>query len=356
MMLFQRRIFGELMRNTVTTLVLLTAVLVLILCAQIVHKLEGLSLTMFARTVPVFAATLMHVTLPLAVLVAVVITYGRAAADNEVDTLRASGVHPLHVMTPGLVFGALMTLLLLFATDHVVPYAEVAKRRLVKDVPLAELLKAKLSAGEPVELDDNTVISADGFDDRGHALGMRVLIFDDDHVLKNEIVASNAEIAYLEASAEIEVTLRNLHAVKGPRIESKAVVIRRPLPKPVASLDETELSTPQLLAWGGRAHGPVSGFNARIAGLTVQLRLASAAACLLFVVLGLPVALMFRRHDRTASFLVAFLIALFLYYPAREVSIALANKGVLSPTVASWSGNVVLLLIGLVLCWRVFRR
>jgi lipopolysaccharide export system permease protein len=88
----------------------------------------------------------------------------------------------------------------------------------------------------------------------------------------------------------------------------------------------------------------------------VDLRLASAAACLLFVILGLPVALMFRKHDRTAAFLVAFLLALFLYYPSREVSIALTRREAISPMVASWSGNVFLLAIGLVLCWRVFRR
>src|SRR6185436_6600448 len=62
------------------------------------------------RALPIQAATQLDVILPIAVLVSVVLTYGRAAADNEVDTLRASGVHPLHVMTPGLLFGALASL------------------------------------------------------------------------------------------------------------------------------------------------------------------------------------------------------------------------------------------------------
>jgi lipopolysaccharide export system permease protein len=355
MMLFQRRIFSELLRNTLTTMVLLTAVMVLIISATIVHKSEGLSLLAFARSVPVFAATQMHLTLPLSVLVAVVLTYGRAAADNEVDTLRASGVHPLHVMTPGLVFGALTSLVLLLALDYVMPWAEVGKRRLVKDTDIRTLLHNKLSTGEPVELDDRTIISVDGFDEQGLPRGMRILLFDEDGVLEHEIVAESAELAVIDETSEIQVTLRNFHSVKGPRLAGEEVQYRRPQPKEIANLDETELTTPQLLAWAHRGHSPV-GYSLAQAALTVDLRLASAAACLLFVILGLPVALMFRKHDRTAAFLVAFLLALFLYYPSREVSIALTRREAISPMVASWSGNVFLLAIGLVLCWRVFRR
>ena len=40
----------------------------------------------------------------------------------------------------------------------------------------------------------------------------------------------------------------------------------------------------------------------------------------------------------------------------KQTGSGLARKDILSPMVASWSGNVVLLLIGLLLCWRVFRR
>jgi len=355
MMLFQRRLFMELLRNTLTTMLLLVSILLLVLCATVTHNTDGLTLLAFVRAVPAFAAPQVQLLLPLSVLVAVVITYGRAAADNEVDTLRASGVHPLHVMTPGLLFGALTSLLLLLCLDYAIPMAEVAKKRVQKDVDISSLLKAKLSSGEPVELDDNTTIAADGFIGSS-AINMRVLIFGDDHQLERELVAARAEMRMNVEAAEIEVTLHELQAVKGPRITSSEVVITRPLPKSIADFNEKQLSSPQLQAWELRDHGPVVGYSVAEAHLTSQLRLASSAACLLFVILGLPVALMFRRHDRTASFLVAFLLALFVYYPSREISIALTKRGTLAPELAAWSGNVVLLLIGLLLCWRVFRR
>jgi lipopolysaccharide export system permease protein len=355
MMLFQRRLFMELARNTATTMLLLLAILVLVLCAAITHNTEGLTLLAFVRAVPTFAAPQVQLLLPLSVLVAVVLTYGRAAADNEVDTLRASGVHPLHVMTPGLLFGALASLALLACLDHFIPLAEVAKKRLQKDVDIAGLLRAKLSAGEPVELDDHTTISVDSFEgDR--ARGMRVLIYGREHQIERELVADSAELRVDMEGAAIEVTFHGLEAVRGPHIAGKETVITYPLPKDIADFEEKHLTSAQLRAWELRGREPEMGYTIAEASLTRDLRLASSMACLLFVVLGLPVALMFRRHDRTASFLVAFLLALFVYYPSREVSIALTRRGVFAPELAAWSGNAVLLGVGLVLCWRVFRR
>jgi len=74
------------------------------------------------------------------------------------------------------------------------------------------------------------------------------------------------------------------------------------------------------------------------------------------VILGLPVALRFRRHDRIGAFLVAFLLALFLYYPSQRVSRVMAEEGILPAVVASWSGHAFLVLVSLGLSWRVLRR
>lgn len=356
MMLFQRRIFVELLLNTLGTLLLLTLVLVLISSAQVVHRTEGLTLASFARTVPIYAASLLDITLPIAVLVAVVVSFGRAAADNEIDVLRASGVRPLHVLVPGLVFGALMAVGLLLAMDWAKPLAERAQKRAIKDVDLATLLRNKLSAGEPVELDDHTVVSAEGFDAQGHAEGFRVQLLTDDGALEREIVAQWAELRLNRTTSEFEITLHDFHAVKGSALAGAQMDIRRPLPKEIARLYSEHMTTPQVLAWLARDPSRRADFTVDEAELAVHGRLASSLACLLFVLIGVPVALMFRRHDRTGAFLLAFLLALFVYYPSQQISEGLARSDALSPFAASWSGNAFMLLIGLALSFRVFRR
>ena len=357
MMLFQRRLFAELVRNTLTTTALLLSVLTLIVSVQVVHSADGLSLGFFARALPIQAATQLDVILPIAVLVSVVLTYGRAAADNEIDTLRASGVHPLHVVVPGLVFGELCALLLLLGLDYGKPLVKRLQLRLVRGEDIAAFIHNKLTAGEPVELEGGrTVLDADGFDSEGRALRMRVQLYDDQHNLQSALTAEQAEIRVDSERGEIEITFRDFQTIKGPRFEGQEFVITRQLPRDIKDLDAKYLTTPQLLAWADRGRDPSPATTAREALIETHMRLSNAGAALVFVLLGLPVALLWRRHDRTGAFLVAFLLALFLYYPSQQISFALAKLDALSPALAAWSGNVLLLLLSLGLMWRVFRR
>ncbi|MGQ0554289.1 MAG: LptF/LptG family permease [Planctomycetota bacterium] len=353
MMLFQRRLFLELLRNTGTTLGLLTLVLLLISCAQVIHAKEGLTLVSFLHSVPIFALAPLDVTLPLAVLVAVILTYGRWAADNEIDTLSASGVSPLHLLTPGLLFGSLMALVLLVGMDYVKPLVDRTKRLMAEDI--ASLLRSRLSAGEPVKLDDRTVISAEEFDSEGRALRFRLQLYSSDGQLETELVAQQAELRIDETTRVFELELSNFRVVVGSE-GSGHMTIRRPLGRGLPEFYEKHLTTPQLLAFLGRAPEYRLDITEVEARLAVHLRLANSMACLIFVLIGVPAALLFRRNDRTGAFLLAFLIALFLHYPSQQVAIALSKSGRVSPELAIWSGSAVLAMLGGALLARVFRR
>jgi lipopolysaccharide export system permease protein len=357
MMLFQRRLLAELLRNAASTVLLLTLVLLLIFSAALMHKSQGLTLAGFAVYMPLHAAAQIDLTLPVAVLVAVVLTYGRAAADNEIDTLRASGVHPLHIVTPALVFGALMGCLLLVCTDYVKPLAKRERFRITeRSIDPAALMRSKLAAGEPVSLAENTVISAEDFDEQGNPLRMRVQIFHDNGDLELELVAASAELALNRQTFEWELTLRDFVAVKGQTMSGEEMIIRRALAKDRRYVRRDELTTPQLLAARQRDPDRLVGYSADDVSLEVHMRLASAASALVFVLLGLPTALLFRRNDRTGAFLIAFLMALFLYFPSTKVSAMLGESGALSPMAAAWSGNLALTVVAVALLVWVFRR
>ena len=357
MMLFQRRLFLELLRNTLSTSLVLLAVLMLVVCIQVVHSAPGLSLAVLLRALPIQAAAQLDVVLPIAVLVSVVMTYGRAAADNEIDTLRASGVHPVHVVVPALVFGALCACLLLLGLDYGKPLARRLQIKLFRGEDLAGVIRHKLEAGEPVELEGGrTVIAAEGFDEQGRAQRMSVQLYDADHDLEVALVANEAEIRVDSEKAEIEITFRDFETIKGPVFAGDEFRITRQLQKDIKDLDERTLTTPQLLAWSLRGRDPSPSWSARDGLIEAHMRLSDASAALVFVLLGLPVALLWRRQDRTGAFLVAFLLALFLYYPSQQVSFALARLDALSPALAAWSGNVLLLALSGGLMWRVFRR
>jgi lipopolysaccharide export system permease protein len=84
----------------------------------------------------------------------------------------------------------------------------------------------------------------------------------------------------------------------------------------------------------------------------INKKFSLAAACLIFVILGAPLALRFPRGGVGLVLLVS-LMVFALYYVGLIGGESLANKGIIPPFWAMWGTNVVLSLIGLVLLFRM---
>lgn len=355
MMLYQRRLLLELMGNTVITMVLLLAVLMLVASVQVVSSFEGLGIGDFLVSVPIFAATTLDILLPLAVLVAVVLTYGRAASDNEVDTLRAGGVGALYLLTPGAIFGLLMSIVMLWCLDYGLPHAMQAKRRMQDTVDLAQVIKKKLASGDTVELDDNTAMHVGWVDEEGLSHNVRIQVVDGQGV-REELLAETADIGVDEAAGTLVLHLFDVRRVIGDRMEGNNITLVRHLGGGDVEVPFKAMTTPQLMAWSERDRGRRQRFGWTNVQMQIAGRAASSAACLLFVLLGLPVALAVRRADRVGAFGVAFVLSLFVYYPLVQVGRTLADSGTLSPALGAWTGNLVMAALSAVLWVRLARR
>jgi lipopolysaccharide export system permease protein len=77
----------------------------------------GVIIEVFALSVPFIVA----MTLPMAVLVAVLYASTRLAADSEVTALRAGGISLWRILRPLLLAGGVLTLLAFAFSDHVLP-------------------------------------------------------------------------------------------------------------------------------------------------------------------------------------------------------------------------------------------
>ena len=81
----------------------------------------------------------------------------------------------------------------------------------------------------------------------------------------------------------------------------------------------------------------------------------SAAACLVFVLIGLPLGIMARRggFGIAATLSLGFFL---LYWSFLIGGEKLADRGFLSPTVGMWAANVLLALVGIYLTMRIGRE
>ena len=82
---------------------------------------KGLPASVITESLLLSVPFTIAMTMPMAVLVAVLYAFSRLAAENEITALKASGVGMRSVLTPVLLFGFVMSLIMLAFNDQVLP-------------------------------------------------------------------------------------------------------------------------------------------------------------------------------------------------------------------------------------------
>src|SRR5687768_16977178 len=95
---------------------------------------KGLPWTVIAEVFVLSLPFILAMTLPMAVLVAVLYTFSHLAADSEVTALRASGVSVPRILLPVLVWGLCMAAVNFAFVDQVLPRSNAQLRALLIDI------------------------------------------------------------------------------------------------------------------------------------------------------------------------------------------------------------------------------
>jgi lipopolysaccharide export system permease protein len=90
-------------------------------------------------------------------------------------------------------------------------------------------------------------------------------------------------------------------------------------------------------------------------GVEIQKKFSLAAACIVFVLVGAPIALRFPRGGVGLVIGVSFVVFA-IYYIGLIGGESLANHNIISPFWAMWADNVIFLLVGLILVSRMGRE
>jgi len=117
----------------------LAALTSLMLLSQIAKKFgslvgKGLPWTVIAEVFGLSVPFIVAMTLPMAVLVAVLYAFSHLAADNEITAMRASGVSVYQVLTPVLLWGMVMSGFNFLFVDQVLPRSNARLRTLLIDI------------------------------------------------------------------------------------------------------------------------------------------------------------------------------------------------------------------------------
>ncbi len=120
--------------------ILTTAVVVFVLLTNMIASYlddllgKGLSWFVFAKLIAFFAMNLLPMALPLAILLASLITFGNLGEHNELTALKSSGVSLLRVLRPIFIFSIFLAIFSFWFNDKVVPWANLKVFSLLWDI------------------------------------------------------------------------------------------------------------------------------------------------------------------------------------------------------------------------------
>jgi lipopolysaccharide export system permease protein len=131
-----RYIYRELLFPFFFSIGAVTFVLLLNFLIKSVDRLlgKGLSFRVIFEFLYLNLAWIIAMSVPMAVLVAALMSYGRLAEDNEITAMRSSGISFLTILGPGIVFGTVVAVLMVFFHNNILPDFNHKARLLTGDI------------------------------------------------------------------------------------------------------------------------------------------------------------------------------------------------------------------------------
>jgi lipopolysaccharide export system permease protein len=193
--------------STITGLIFLNAV------AQRIDSLVGKGLS-WKVVVEFLVLSLPHtvaLSLPMAVLVAVLYAFAELTENNEIMAMAAGGIRPTRVLLPLLGMGAVATLGMLYFNDSVLPEANHRLKNLLMDIgrksPTFELREQVVNEIQTNEGMDRYFLTASRIDPATNTLE-DVTIFDRNNPLRQRTTyAASGVMAFNEARTDLYLTL-----------------------------------------------------------------------------------------------------------------------------------------------------
>ena len=321
--------------------------------------------------------------LPMGMLTATLLVFGRFSADQELTAVRASGVSLVALITPVLLLSAGLSCVSALVNLQVAPQCRVAYKNLFYRIGL-ERSTSLIMEGRFMDDFPGYIVYV-GKKSGTNLYEVRIDGVDADGKMTNHIVAARATLvpdaannrAHLRLYDGSETDLVNWSGVTSFEMISKTLTTR-PLTQPAFSVGLSDMTFRQLwrklreLEQLGVRAAPIPRatveqmreqkrqLEAIKADLTMPVRVqihrqvAFSFACIGFTLVGIPLGI--RAHRRETSVGVAMALILVLaYYSFIIVGQSLESRPELAPHLIVWLPNFIFQAVGAVLLWRANR-
>lgn len=313
--------------------------------------------------------------LPMGLLTATLLVFGRFSADQELTAARASGISLLSLISPVLLVSLLCCALSAWFSMDLGPRSRVKYLDLRSEL-MANLAKFQLPAGRFINISTNYSFCVEKNND-GHLQGIMIRVLDHNTTIEaptGEIILSPTNIALNLYNAQSITILTNgeawitsygneclvpgnLNAVKtqasGPRISDMTFWQLQD------QLQELEQQLPQTAS---RNVSKAALENARkvpeslIEQVRVEMnrQIAFSFACFGFALVGIPLGIRVHRRETNIGIAIA-LVLVIAYYSFITLGEELSLRPQCYPHLIVWIPDFIFQVVGAVLLWRANR-
>ena len=295
-------------------------------------------------------------TVPTSCLTAVLIVFGNLSQNNEIRAVKASGVHPFHLMLPALLVGFILSFVMFVFNDQIATNASFMLRRTTKQM-LIKHPKAIIEPGRFVKLSDTLKFFTKEM--KGNELKDIVAYeIQDSNKPVRTIIAERGEIVSKSGNNEMQVRLFD-GSISDSQDNGVQTIQFKTYEFPTMGQDDIrkiqkkmrELTLAELLIKLSNSQEELSEDDRRELWTSFHQRISFALGPFIFLFLGIPIAIVVHRGEIVLSFAIS-MAAASLYYILFAGAKTLAIQGVLWPPLAMWLPNVLLIAVGT----RLFRR
>jgi len=368
MRIFTRYILREVVSYAVLGGVLFTFVLFMRNLPNILDLLvrDSASLTDAARIFADMLPNTLTVTIPTAVLAGILLGLSRLAADSEVTAMRACGIGALTFVR---IVSILAFTALGLGLVNALYFAPHGARDLLR---LEDQLKSSQASFEVQprvfyeDFKDKVLYVQDVVPSSGATVWRHVFLADLTQPANPNITTADQAVVSSPSTADPQSL--NLHLVNAgqhhptdPDGYDFTTSGQSDLPLQLDTQDDTHLSrmdTPlHALSFSElwrRTHGigpgnhPLARADVRAAQIELNTRFSYPFACLVLMLIGVPLGLSSKRGGKSTGFVLTLLLV-FTYYLLSTVGVAFAKSGKLSPFLGVWAANLIFAAFGIAL-------
>ncbi len=345
MTLLSKHIFKEFI-----TLVagILAGIIVVYLCVEFLQKADRLikfhaTLLQVARYYYYSIPNMISLSLPMATLIASLLSLGNLSRHNEIIAMRASGVSLARIIMPMVFGGVLLSVLGFLNTEYVIPVYS-SRADYVRNVEIEKKQQRVMFQQHKLWLrgPDNSIANIDLVSpNRNEMIGLNIYKLNPDYSVRERTKAGS--LLWENGNWRLKHSLT--FTISGGEVRSHVSddeifnIVESPNDLGMIIKDSQEMNFQEL--WDYVKRLKASGYKAASYEVDLYNKIAFPFSSLLVVMLSIPFSIQKVRSGGSGKGIAIAVVIAFFYWTLMSVGGSLGRSGMLPPMAAAWFANII---------------